>query len=90
MGTSVINIRVVGNHGCQREKGDREKVEPTCGREECARGCVDAVAKEFVEKLRQTGSIVEATLTHWPDSSPIIVDDLRTGTRYGSFMGKAV
>jgi len=85
MGTSVITVRIVGNHGCQREVKHGEVTAPTCGKPDCAKGCVDAVAKEFVEKLKATGSIVEAHLFHWPDSGPHIIDDLKTGKRTGGF-----
>lgn len=86
MGTSVLTIRIVGNHGCQRDVKHGEVTKPTCERgEECARGCVDAVAKEMVEKLRATGSIIEAGLMHWPDSTPHVYDDLLSGKRTGNF-----
>lgn len=85
MGTSTITIRIVGNHGCQREVKDGGTTQPTCGAPDCAQGCVDAVAKEFVEKLKRTGSVVEANLHHWPDGDQQIVDNLRTGKRTGSF-----
>lgn len=85
MGTSVITIRIVGNHGCQRDVKDGGITAPTCGKPDCAKGCVDAVAKEFVEKLKATGNIVEANLLHWPENAPHILDDLKTGQRTGSF-----
>lgn len=86
MGTADIRIRVVGNHGCQREVGTGQQTQPKCSACQASGGeCVDSIAKEFVERLRRQGSIVDATLLHWPDSSPMIVDDLRTLTRYGKF-----
>jgi hypothetical protein len=86
MGTSTITIRITGNHGCQREVRNGGDLRPTCERgAECARGCVDAIAREFVERLRSAGMVEEANLLHWPNSSPRIVDDLLNGKRYGSF-----
>lgn len=89
MGTSVITIRVVGNHGCQREVKHGEIVAPVCERgEECARTCVDAQARKAVEALKATGSsIIDAHLMHWPEAGggPHIVDDLTTGKRCGNF-----
>lgn len=86
MGTSVLTVRIVGNHGCQREVKDGEKTAPMCERgEACAKGCVDAVAKHAVEMLKATGSIIEANLHHWPDGDVQIVDNLKTGKRTGSF-----
>lgn len=86
MGTSVITVRIVGNHGCQREVKHGDVTRPMCDKgAECAKGCVDAVAKEFVEKLKATGQIVEAHLLHWPEGGPHILDDLKTGKRTGSF-----
>lgn len=85
MGTSVITIRVTGNHGCQREVKDGGTTAPTCGREGCAERCVDAVARDAVEKLKATGNVEEALLIHWPYGPQIIVDDLKTGKRTGSF-----
>lgn len=87
MGTSVITIRIIGNHGCQRDVKGGGTTQPRC--EKCddkqASMCVDAVAKEFVEKLKATGSIVEAGLLHWPDSGPQIYDNLLNGARVGDF-----
>lgn len=82
MGTSVLTVRIVGNHGCQREVKDGESTERTCGKEGCdpAR-CVDAVAKEAVDRLRATGSIVEANLHHWPEGDKQIVDELKSPFR---------
>lgn len=78
MGTSVITVRITGNHGCQREVKDGENTAPTCGKEGCDPSkCVDAVAKEMVEKLRATGSIEEANLHHWPHGGKQIVDELK-------------
>jgi hypothetical protein len=86
MGTSVISVRVTGNHGCQREVKNGGTTAPTCGVKGCDPSkCVDAVAREMVEKLRATGSVDEATLVHWPHGPGIVIDDLKTGKRTGSF-----
>lgn len=86
MGTSVITIRITGNHGCQRGIKDGGIVAPVCERgDECAKGCVDALARKAVEMLRASGNVEEATLTHWPSGPQIIVDDLKSGRRGGSF-----
>lgn len=87
MGTSVITIRIVGNHGCQRDVKNGGTVNVRCEKcdDEQAAHCVDAVAREFVEKLKNTGQVVEAGLLHWPEAAPHIYDDLVTGQRSGDF-----
>lgn len=78
MGTSVITIRVVGNHGCQRDVKDGENVKPDCGTCDMATtNCVDALARQFVERLGRGNSIVEANLHHWPEGGKQIVDELK-------------
>ncbi len=87
MGTSVITIRVTGNHGCQRGVKDGGTTAPKCAEcnDEQAQRCVDAVAREFAERLKATGNVDEAHLVHWPYGPNIIIDDLKTGKRSGSF-----
>jgi hypothetical protein len=81
MGTSVITVRVVGNHGCQRGAKDGDTL-VDCGQP----GCVDCQARRFVKQLAETGaSIVEAHQLHWPDSEPHILDDLKQNKRLGHF-----
>ncbi len=81
MGTFVVQVRAVGNHGCQREKKHGEAVEG-CGQP----GCVDCLAREFVSKLQAVGTNVEdALLIHWPQGSGTVVDNLRTKQRSGQF-----
>lgn len=81
MGTFVVGVRAVGNHGCQREKLHGEVV-TGCGQP----GCTDCITREYVSKLKASGaSISEASITHWPDGEGTVIDNLRTGKRYGSF-----
>lgn len=81
MGTSVITVRITGNHGCQRDKKHGEVIED-CG----SSGCVDCVARRFVKALGSAGQVEEAHLLHWPqDAGPHIIDNLKTGVRTGSF-----
>lgn len=82
MGTFRVEVQAVGNHGCQRDKGD-ETIEG-CG----LAGCTDCVAREFLAKLQATGASVErATIEHWPHQTPKPgpVDNLLTKTRDKSF-----
>lgn len=82
MGTSVITVRITGNHGCQREVKNGDSTKATCGNPACDPSkCVDAVAKEFVEKLKATGSIEEANLHHWPQGGKQIIDELKAPFR---------
>lgn len=81
MGDFRIEVNATGGHGCQREKGNKSKIEP-CGQP----GCPDCIAREFVAKLKASGTMVrDALLIHWPNSGPVIVDNLNDGTRYGDF-----
>lgn len=81
MGNFVIQIKAVGNHGCQRELKDGASV-PDCG----VPSCPDCIARRVVAELKRTGTDVQsATLTHWPDSPHTVVDDLKSGVRTGSF-----
>ena len=82
MGDFRIEINGVGNHGCQRNVKSGETKLAACGQS----GCVDCNAWQFVDTLKKSGnSITSATLMHWPQSGPQIVDDLQTGKRTGSF-----
>lgn len=81
MGNFVIEVKAVGGHGCQREVKDGEEVQG-CGQMTCP----DCIAREFVDRLKRSGSNVEeATLTHWPDQEGTVVDNLLTKERKGSF-----
>lgn len=81
MGDFRIEVNATGGHGCQREKGNKSKIE-RCGDSNCP----DCLARTFVEMLKTRGVLVkDALLIHWPNSSPIIVDNLNDGTRYGDF-----
>jgi hypothetical protein len=87
MGTSIIQIRVVGNHGCQREVKDGGTTAALCDNCTSAGGCIDALAKEFAAKLKAVANVQDAFLLHWPEvhDGKKIVDDLITGKRNGSF-----
>lgn len=91
MGTFRVEVQAVGNHGCQREVKNGEKV-TGCGQP----GCVDCLAREFVGKLQASGAsfsyggqdpsnINYAKLTHWPGGNGTVTDDLLTGVRSGNF-----
>jgi hypothetical protein len=74
MGNFKIEIEAVGGHGEDRtaKQGEPIKFVP---------GTVDDAGNELVQVLRTRGcSIVSASLTHWPDTTPI-VDDLLNGVR---------
>lgn len=91
MGTFRVEVQGVGGHGCQRNVGNGEKVELSCG----SSGCIDCVTREYVTKLRQMGVMFmknedpnndgHAVLTHWPGQKNQVVDDLLTRERTGSF-----
>jgi len=81
MGDFRVEVNATGGHGCQRELKDGATVTP-CG----SPGCPDCIAREFVKKLRDSGqSVKDALLIHWPNSDPVIVDNLLTGKRHGNF-----
>lgn len=74
MGNFLIQIEAVGGHGDDRvTKQGGTITNPPDG--------VDALASKAVGLVKSAGcSVVAATLTHWPDSTPII-DDVLTGVR---------
>ena len=76
MGNFKIEIEAVGNHGTDRTAKQGEDI--TFG--EPGPSNPDAAAQAFVQMLKSGCSIVSATLTHWPDATPII-DDLKSGKR---------
>lgn len=81
MGTFLVTVRAVGNHGCQREKKG-EDVLGDCG----SPSCTDCITRSYVEKLKAIGTNVqEARVHHWPDGPNQILDNLLTGKRTGSF-----
>jgi len=85
MGTYKIEIEAVGGHGADRtaKPGD------TLNLGEPGPYNPDAQAKAFVDALAATGGLVSATLTHWPDTTPI-VDDLKAGVRLARSFSDAV
>ncbi len=81
MGQFRIEIVATGSHGCQRDKGDGDKI-TVCGDADC----IDCITREFVEILRlKSYSVDSATFTHWPGQEGQVVDDLVTKTRHGAF-----
>jgi hypothetical protein len=81
MGMFVVNVQAVGGHGCQRDIKDSQVV-AGCGQPTCP----DCIARRFVAELKNSGASVEtATLTHWPGQPGVVVDDLVSGVRAGSF-----
>lgn len=55
MGDFNINITGVGGHGCERKAGPGDKLYGRCGRFNCP----DCLAYEFVQRLRQAGTLRE-------------------------------
>lgn len=89
MGDFRIVINAVGGHGQDRDKKDGEIVD-------FGTNTPEAIAKEFVEKLKASGcSVDNAYVVHWPldnyegqlknGRATQIVDDLITGKRTGNF-----
>lgn len=72
MGNFKIEIEAVGGHGSDRNAKQGEPLNITDG--------PDKQALDFVAQLMKSCSVVSATLTHWPDTTPI-VDDLKNGVR---------
>ena len=72
MGNFKIEIEAVGGHGSDRTAKQGEPLRIKDG--------PDKLAQDFVHQLASSCSIVSATLTHWPDSTPI-VDDMKNGVR---------
>jgi hypothetical protein len=93
MGDFRVIIDAVGGHGQDRSKKDGEVVNFKADGELSP----EALAQEFVEKLKSSGcSVQSAKVIHWPadnypDSSSgrvageEIVDDLLTGVRKNNF-----
>ena len=86
MGTFKITVVAVGGHGVDRSKKDGEVV----NFQEEGPNTPDALAKEFIEKLKACGCSFgnpdsEATITHWPGEEGEVKDDLLTGVRKGNF-----
>jgi hypothetical protein len=81
MGTFLVEVTAVGNHGCQR---DIKAGGAVVG---CERpNCTDCITREYVRRLKRTGSDVQlATIVHWPGTDGQVVDNLLTGVREGSF-----
>lgn len=81
MGEFRVAVTAIGGHGCQREKGDGEYV-VGCERSNCP----DCITREFVRRLKRSGTTVTAAeLVHWPREVAQVHDDLLTGERRGSF-----
>jgi hypothetical protein len=89
-----IVVNAIGGHGQDRGKKDGEVVNFSADGDNSP----EAIAKEFVEKLKASGCSVEsAKVIHWPvdnyggpekngrDPEKQIEDDLLTGVRKGSF-----
>jgi|SRR5882757_1082770 len=80
MGNFKIEIEAVGGHGTDRTAKAGELLTLT-NDPAGSGGDPDSMAKAFVDMLSTKGcSIVSATLTHWPDTMPI-VDDLKACKR---------
>ena len=92
MGDFRIIINAVGGHGQDRNKKNGETVDFS----KDGTTSPEAIAKEFVDKLKASGvNVEEASVIHWPLDNyggqlkngriNQIVDDLLTGKRTGSF-----
>lgn len=80
MGNFKIEIEAVGGHGSDRTAKQGEPLNIKDG--------PDKLAQDFAAQLASSGcSLVSATLTHWPDSTPI-VDDLKNGVRLARAFGE--
>lgn len=80
MGNFKIEIEAVGNHGSDRTAKAGELLTITDGS--------DKAALDFVREFAKSNSVISATLTHWPDTTPI-VDDLKNGVRLAREFGEA-
>lgn len=78
MGNFKIEIEAVGGHGHDRTAKQGELIAFDGHLDE-----PDIAAKHFVDQFCKHNYVLTATLTHWPDSTPI-VDDLLTGKRVTS------
>lgn len=78
MGNFKIEIEAVGGHGYDRNAKQGEMIAFDGHPDE-----PDIAAKRFVDEFSKRNSVLTATLTHWPDSTPI-VDDLLAGKRVTS------
>jgi hypothetical protein len=76
MGNFLIQIEAVGDHGTQRDIKEGETIDYSKSHEHD----VERLAKEFVDAYAKRANIVSATITHWPESTPI-VDNLVTSKR---------
>jgi hypothetical protein len=87
MGNFRITINAVGGHGVDRGKKNGEIVDfkaedSTDGKYQSP----DSIAKDFVERLKASGSMVDdATIAHWPGQDCEVQDNLLTGERKGNF-----
>lgn len=81
MGNFVLYVEAVGNHGCQRDKKTGSKLDEDCGDQHCT----DCMIRRFYKDFSQRTSVIRAHILHWPDGSPTILDNLKTGIRQGTF-----
>jgi hypothetical protein len=79
----AITIIGLGEHGCDRRTRAGDRLRSRCGRLDC----VDCLALDFVQNLRQKGYILgEATLVHGYRTHVEITDDLlKNERRSGDF-----
>jgi hypothetical protein len=81
MGAFSVTITATGPHGCQREIGDGKNV-GGCGRVFCP----DCKFRRMVAELNRSGcKVTGAVLTHGPGTKEVVVDDLISTKRTGSF-----
>jgi hypothetical protein len=83
MGNFKIEIEAVGGHGDDRTAKPGEPLDI-----DSSRNSPDGTALRLVRELGANASIVSATLTHWPDTTPI-VDDLHRGIRAHGHFGES-
>ena len=91
MGTFRVEVQAVGGHGCQRDIKDGGTVDG-CGQPNCP----DCITRRYVNELKAVANVsfspgggrntdAYATITHWPGQRGVVVDDLLTRIRTGSF-----
>ena len=73
MGRHVIDIDMVGGHGCDRNAKEGEPLAARCGKRYLdatnSGGCPDCAIAAFVEFFKTRGAFTHgghATFTHWP------------------------
>lgn len=81
MGDFKVELRAVGDHLGERHVGDGGTLQGNVQPGDV--GHLDTIVHKFVEDLKAAGASIEsAVLTHWPNSSDPIEDDLLEKVRH--------